>query len=96
MLVVYLHPIRKPEFQPRKKPAKVENNPVLQFFYPKHDIWEGDTLRTVKLIKADHRKITGLEVMTDEKGRTRHALKSFLHHKMKDCRVIRFGDSVAA
>jgi hypothetical protein len=74
----------KPEVAAKRK-AKgwVENNPLVNFFYPEHG--DGpDKYRLVRLISADERYLLGLDVY--DKNRT----KKFLRENVRDLKLLEF------
>lgn len=66
------------------KPA-VEKNPLVHFLYPSSQ-YSWDTLRSVRLIHADNKYYTGLEILPDNKFK----FKKFLKAKARQFQVIEY------
>ena len=71
--------------KPLPKPATVENNPLVTFFYPmSHEPWNSKS-RVVRLISANPTHITGLESTGNG-----WKYKKFLATKAKEMKVMSF------
>lgn len=78
----------------RKAKYPVDNNPVVQFMYPKSQEPWVRKLRTVKLIGADSRYFIGLEVSEYKTPsgviKPRHQFKKFLRSKVTGFDLVTF------
>lgn len=73
----------------KKTAAKVEGNPLVEFFYPQSKTPWNTQQRFVRVISANGQYLTGLEITPTPEGQ-KYAFKKFCQSKIRDMKVLEF------